>query len=281
VRENALPEYELEIATVTDTGTQRGHNEDFCASFSESGSSAVVGVADGVSSCDGGEVASQLAIEAMLNAYREEPQTMSAGQRLYRAVQSANIEVYDRSSIVPELRGMTTTLTAAAIERAELTVIHIGDSRLYLIRDGTITQLTKDHTVAAERARMGLISEERARNHPDRSVLTRSLGRELIVSRDRISRQLVQGDALILCSDGLYNVLGDAEMERILAERDNRDTSNACRALISEANRRGTPDNLTVAVVRLIGSTPDLPRRRSLGASLRRLLSGKSLHIWS
>jgi serine/threonine protein phosphatase PrpC len=281
VSENALPEYDLEIATVTDTGTHRSHNEDFCASFSESGSSAVVGVADGVSSCEGGEVASQLAIEAMLKAYREEPRTMSSGQRLYRAVQSANIEVYDRSSIVPELRGMTTTLTAAAVERAELTVIHIGDSRLYLVRRGTITQLTKDHTVTAERARMGLISEERARNHPDRSVLTRSLGRELIVSRDRISRQLVQGDALILCSDGLYNVLGDAEMERILAARENRDPSVACRELVDEANLRGTPDNLTVAVVRLTGPTPDLPKKPRLGASLRRLLGGRLLHIWS
>ncbi len=155
------------------------------------------------------------------------------------------------------------------------------NANMRLVRDGTITQLTKDHTVAAERMRMGLISEERASSHPDRSTLTRCLGRELIVARDRISRQLVQGDALLLCSDGLYNVLGDTEMERILAHRENRDVSRACRALLDEANQRGTPDNLTVAVVRMTGPTPGLLPRPGLGTPLLRLLRRRLLQLWS
>jgi serine/threonine protein phosphatase PrpC len=266
--EALMTEYEVEIAAVSDVGTERDHNEDCCGSFVESKSCAIVAIADGVSSSEGGEVASQMAVEIVMRAYREEAPTMSAGQRLYRAVQQANIEVYDRAVVVPELRGMSTTLTAVALERGELTAVHVGDSRLYLLRDAVITQLTKDHTVAAEKVRFGLLSKERARLHADRCVLTRSVGRELIVSRDRLTRQLAQGDVLILCSDGLHNVLSDEEMARIVADRDAR---GGCRALVDAANERRTPDNLTAAVVRMIGPTPSQPQPTGLASTLRRL----------
>jgi serine/threonine protein phosphatase PrpC len=259
------PERHLEIAALSDVGTERGHNEDCWGAFVESETCAIVAVADGVSSSEGGEVASQMAIETMLRAYREEPPTRSSGQRLYNAVQKANIEVYERAYAVPELRGMSTTLTAVALEHGELTAVHVGDSRLYLVRTGTITQLTKDHTLAAERSLAGLFSKEL---QGDRSALTRSVGRELIVSRDRISRRLVQGDVLILCSDGLYNVLTDAEMMQIVADGD---ASSACRALIEEANNRGTPDNLTAAVVRMRRPPLVRPHPRGLVGALRRL----------
>ncbi len=266
--EIVMSEYELEIAAVSDAGTGRDQNEDCCGSFMESRDCAIIGVADGVSSNEGGEVASQMAIEVMMRAYREEAPALSAGQRLYRAVQQANIEIYDRSVVVPELRGMATTLTAVALERGELTAVHVGDSRLYLVHGGTITQLTKDHTVAAEKVRFGLMSKEKALTHADRCALTRSVGRELIVSRDRTTRRLVQGDALILCSDGLYNVLDDAEMMRIVGDRD---AAGACRSLIDAANERGTPDNLTAAIVRMAGPTPGSPEPTGLAGALRRL----------
>ena len=266
-----IGEYELEIGAVTDVGTEREHNEDACGSLVESPACAIVGVADGVSSYAGGEVASQMAIEVLLRAYREEAPGLGAGQRLYRAFQQANIEVYDRAVAVPELRGMATTLTAVALDRGELTAVHAGDSRLYLLRDGAITQLTKDHTSAAEKARLGLISRERARTHPDRSVLTRSVGRELIVSRDRISQRVVHGDALLLCSDGLYNVLDDAVMARLVADRD---APGACRALVDAANARGTADNATAVVVRMVGPTPEAAPRAGIAGRLRRLLGG-------
>jgi len=265
------PEGHLEVAALSDTGTERDHNEDSCGTFLESGACAIVGVADGVSSSEGGEVASQMAIEVTLRACREEAPSRSAGQRLYNAVQQANIEIYERAYAVPELRGMTTTLTAVALDRGELTAVHVGDSRLYLVRAGTITQLTKDHTVAAERLLTGLVSRERAL--ADRSALTRSVGRELIVSRDRISRQLAQGDVLILCSDGLYNVLSDPEMRAIVEDRD---APAACRALIGEANGRGTPDNVTAAIVRMTGPAARRPQPKGLLAALRRLRGGPS-----
>ena len=192
---------------------------------------------------------------------------MATSKRLYRAVQQANIEVYDLATVVPELRGMTTTLTAVVVDRGELTAAHIGDSRLYLLRDGRLTQLTKDHTVAGEKARIGLMSKARAREHPDRSVLTRSLGRELIVPIDRISNRLFRGDALLVCSDGLYNVLDEEQMAPLVARGD---AGAACRSLIDTANGRGTLDNVSAAVLRVLNGperpgSPGRPRRQAPG----------------
>jgi protein phosphatase len=267
--EAASTDWGLEVAAVSDVGTQRAHNEDFCITYLEQPGCAIAAVADGVSGDEGGEVASQTALEALLSAYREDDARQPAGQRLYRAAQNANIAVYDRASVVPELRGMSTTLTAVAVDRGELTCVHVGDSRLYLLSGGSITQLTKDHTIAAERERMGLISAERARTHPDRSVLTRCVGRELIVNRDRLLRRVLQGDALLLCSDGLYNVLSD---EEILSAAYGLPPEPACRRLIDAANARGTPDNVTAAVIRVVGETPAAPPEPGLRGRIRRLL---------
>jgi PPM family protein phosphatase len=261
----------IDLAALTDVGTERDHNEDACG-VSTAGDAVVLAVADGVSSNQGGEVASQMAIEVLLRAYAEEPSDRPAGQRLYRAVQQANIEVYDRSIAVPELHGMATTLVALVVEGGTLTAVHVGDSRLYLCREGRTVQLTKDHTVAAERMRMGMLSAEKARVHPDRSTLTRSLGRELIVSRDRLSQPLAQGDVLIACSDGLYNVLEDEELGALATGAD--DAAAACRALIGAANQRGTGDNVTAGVMRVIGRQPAQPERPGLADRLRRLLGG-------
>jgi protein phosphatase len=259
----------LDIAGLTDVGTGRDHNEDAFGSLLDGETCAVVAVADGVSSQAGGEVASQTAIEVLLGAYREEPAKLGPATRLYRAVQQANIGIYDKAVAVPELRGMATTLTAVVVDGAELTAVHVGDSRLYLLRAGELVQVTKDHTAAADKVRYGLMSKEKARTHPDRSVLTRSVGRELIVSRDRISQPLLQGDLLLLCSDGLYNVLSDEEIARLAA---GGPAEEACRALVDAANGRGTPDNLTAAVVRVLGPTGERPEPAGLATRLRRLL---------
>jgi len=239
----------FDLAALSDVGTTRSHNEDACGHLIESDSTAVVVVADGVGGYEGGEVASSMAVEITLEAWRDSPAAWGAGKRLHRAVQRANIEVYNRALAVPELRGMCTTVTAMAIERGMLSAAHIGDCRLYLLRAGKITQLTKDHTVIGERVRMGLISEEDARNHPKRSSLQRSLGRELIVSVDLITMALVRDDRLVLCSDGLHGVLRDREIDQITNEGDAR---SACHRLIAAANERGTRDNLTAAVFRVI-----------------------------
>lgn len=259
----------FDIAALTDVGTEREHNEDCCGTFLEGPRTAVAAVADGVSGTVAGEEASQKAIEVTLRAFQEQGRDVPIGKRLVQAVQQANIEIYDRALIVPELRGMSTTLTAIAVDGSDLMAAHVGDSRLYLLRDGRITQLTKDHTVTAERVRLGVMSEKKARLHPDRSTLTRSLGRELIVAVDRIQTRVVTGDALILCSDGLYNVLEAEEMTALVA---GRDAVAGARALVAAANARGTNDNLTVALVRIVGALPAVAEPVGLLARLKGLV---------
>jgi PPM family protein phosphatase len=242
----------FDISVLSDVGTNRPDNEDSCGVFIESPDAVIFAVADGMGGYQGGEVASSMAVEITLRFWQESPREWGAAKRLFRAVQQANIEIHNRALAVPELRMMGTTLTAVAIDRGSLAAAHVGDCRLYLIRRRRILQLSKDHTVTGERVRMGLLSEETARLHPERSMLTRNLGHELIASVDRISMPLIQGDRLVLCSDGLYNVLRDPEIEHIAHDRH---CSDAATLLINSANQRGTADNLTVAVFSMMAET--------------------------
>ena len=260
-----IPEPAVTFASLSDEGTERGGNEDACGVHIEGPLHVLVAVADGVGGEEGGEIASQTAIDMTLKTYRESAPAWSPANRLYRAVQQANIEIYDRAQVVTELRRMATTLTAIVVEGGTVYAAHVGDSRLYLIRDGALTQKTKDHTVASARRRAGLISAAAAKRHPERSTLTRSLGRELIAAVDRIAFAVADGDTLLVCSDGLYNVLDDAEL---LAGASADDPSAACRALIDRANAIGTPDNVTAAVVKVRGPLPAAP-----SAGIRGLLS--------
>jgi serine/threonine protein phosphatase PrpC len=252
-----VPEREFHFATLSDVGTERPHNEDACGSLSESQAHLLIAVADGVGGYEAGEVASKTAIDTLLRTYEESNRAWGAEKRLYRAAQQANIEVYDRAIVVPELRGMATTLTALVVDGSRAHVAHVGDSRLYLIRNGRVVQKTKDHTVAASRQRIGLISAAGAKEHPGRSVLTRSVGRDLIAQVDRITFSIEAGDVLVLCSDGLYNVLPDNELKEGVLDKA---PTPACAAIIHAANTRGTPDNLTVAVVQVVGGpSPSKP----------------------
>jgi PPM family protein phosphatase len=251
---SAAPNFDL--ALLTDVGTERLGNEDSCGHLIESDDAVVFAVADGVGGYEGGEVASALAIEVTLRAYRESPQVWGAAKRLNRAVQQANIEIHNKALTVPELHSMATTLTAVAVENGVLYAAHVGDCRLYLARQHKITQISRDHTAVGERVRMGILSPEEARNHPDRSKLLRSVGRDLIVSVDRITMPLIKGDRVIICSDGLHGVMEDHELEHATRELD---PEAACRRMIEEANARGTPDNLTCAVFRMNADTGHVP----------------------
>jgi PPM family protein phosphatase len=259
----------FELAMLSDVGTNRSNNEDSCGYLVEAPDAVVFAVADGVGGYEGGEVASKMAIEITLNAYRDSPREWGASKRLHRAVQTANIEVYNFASTVPELRRMATTLTAVAVENGTLNAAHIGDCRLYLLRAGKITQMSKDHTVVGERVRMGLMSEARAKHHPDRSALLRSLGHELIVSVDRITMPLHKGDELFVCSDGLYTVLEPNELVTLTREFSAED---ACKKLIRNANNLGTADNLTVALFKQLAATPELDPPSGLLGRLKSLL---------
>jgi serine/threonine protein phosphatase PrpC len=237
----------FDLALISDVGTTRQGNEDSCGQSFESDGIALFIVADGVGGYEGGEIASAMVVETTLQAFRSSSPDLSTGKRLHRALQQANMEVHNRALAVPELRRMATTATAIAVNLNEgmLYAAHCGDCRLYRVRDNRIEQLTRDHTVIGERVRMGLMTAERARTHPDRSTLSRSLGQDLIPSIDRLTAPMQQHDRLIVCSDGLWSVIPDTELEKLTRDCD---ADTACRRLIDAANALGTPDNLTVAV---------------------------------
>jgi PPM family protein phosphatase len=253
-----IPEPPVTFATLTDEGTERGHNEDACGTHAEGPLHVLVAVADGVGGEEGGEIASRTAIDETLKAYRESPAAWGPAKRLYRAVQQGNIEIHDRALVVTELRRMATTLTAIVVDSGMLYAAHVGDSRLYLVRRGALLQKTKDHTVAGGRRRAGLISAAAAKEHPERSTLTRSLGRDLIAAVDRLAFPVADGDTLLVCSDGLYNVLDEAEL---LSGASVPDAQAACQALVDRANAIGAPDNVTAAIVKVRGPVPEAPSK--------------------
>jgi PPM family protein phosphatase len=249
-------EQAFDLALLSDIGTKRSNNEDSCGHFIESPVSALFAVADGVGGYEGGEIASRMAIEVTIEAYRESPVAWGASKRLHRAIQRANIEIHDKALTVPELRRMATTLTAVSIDNGMLYAVHVGDCRLHLIRNSQLTQITKDHTMVADRVRMGVMSAARAKDHPERGMLLRSLGHELIASVDRISMPLVERDRLILCSDGLYHMLETDELEAMTRDCD---AETGCRKLVEAANQRGTDDNLTCAIFKMMAPTGHAP----------------------
>ena len=165
-------------------------------------------------------------------------------------MQQANIDIHDLALTVPELRGMATTVTAVAVARGTMAAAHVGDSRLYLVRRGRALQLTKDHTAGP-------------------SVLSRSVGRDLIVAIDRLTRPLERDDVLVICTDGLHNVLQDSDFAALASASE---PERSCRALIDTALARKTTDNVTAAVLRMVGPTPGAPPAGGVGAKLRRLI---------
>jgi protein phosphatase len=177
---------------------------------------------------------------------------------LRRAFHAANLDIYNKAITIPELRGMATTLTATALVGAALVAAHVGDTRLYLLRQGKLTQLTKDHTWVAEQVQYGVISAEQARKHPRRSTLTRCLGRELIVGVDLLTLEARRGDVLLQCSDGLHVVIEDGEMIPLLT----KGPEAACQELIALARLRGAPDNVSAQVAAVLDCPPAAERPR-------------------
>jgi protein phosphatase len=241
---------EPRVALLSEKGPVRAANEDSCGHRAAAATTLVV-VADGVSGYQAADVASQMAVEVTLEAWAKQSTSMRPEARLARAAQEANIAIYDRAMIVPELRGMATTLTAISLAGGQLAAAHVGDSRLYLVRRGRALQLTKDH-------------------RSNKVTLTRSVGRELIVAIDKLTRPLEPGDVLVVCTDGLHNVVADADIARLSGDAD---PATACRALVDAALAAGADDNLTVAVVHAEGgAAAERPASAGLGDRLRRLV---------
>jgi protein phosphatase len=265
----------LETASASHPGLVRRNNEDSLASrLPDNGDAldtkgALFGVADGVGGAAAGEVASREALEALVGEYYSPRAPHPVEQALRQAAQAANLRVFHLAhGPQPELRGMLTTLTALVLAGPQAYLTHVGDSRAYLLREGALTQLTGDHSEAAELLRLRLISPAQARAHPRRSVLTRTLGNHLLLRPD-FSRLPVQGgDRFLLCTDGLWSELDDDTLRRVGQQA----PAAACDELIELACRQGGSDNMTLQVIRVV--EPGRAPAPATGGRLGRLLAG-------
>ncbi len=229
----------IEVAHLSDTGRVRHHNEDRALV-----SGGVLVVADGMGGAKAGEVAAQMAVDAVgaLGA----PITVAD---IRAAVTEANRSIRRLASDEPDKSGMGTTLTAAMMRDGTLDVVHVGDSRAYLWRDSALTQVTEDHSVVAELVRRGSITAEEAESHPHRNVITRALGAEADVEADTVSAPVRDGDVVLLCSDGLSSYVPEATIAAVLEAAPT--LHEAARELVAAANAAGGTDNVTVVLARV------------------------------
>lgn len=244
----------LHVAAQTDRGLVRPNNED---NFFTDINQGLLAVADGMGGHASGEIASKIAIDVLRNYFQQagEGKLSLKGpgydetyadrtNQLYCAIQLANEAIYEAAQGNPSLRGMGTTLAAISIQGKKLSIAHVGDSRVYLIRAGSIEQLTDDHTLVYEQFKRELISKEEAESSTIRHVLTRALGIAPSVDVDLGEMTLANGDVLILCSDGLSEMISDQEI--LVTATSLHDPSTTCRRLIDRANESGGKDNITV-----------------------------------
>jgi PPM family protein phosphatase len=226
-----------QVVSVSDTGRKRRHNEDSYVC-----EPPLFAIADGMGGAQAGEVASDLAATA-IQEHADEPGV--GAERVVSLIQEANRRVYEHASQDSALAGMGTTLTLAVVEEGHVAFGHVGDSRAYLLRDGTLEQVTEDHSLVAELTRAGKLSEEEAESHPQRSVITRALGTDPDVDVDAFTIATHDGDVFLLCSDGLTAMVEDGSIQEILQKR-RSNLQKAAQDLVKAANRGGGEDNITV-----------------------------------
>ena len=248
---------EIEFFQLTDVGCVRELNEDAVGYWSHE-DGLIFAVADGLGGHNAGELASSLALEVLARELDRAPGGWAVSKRLRRAIQEANLAIYNKGVTVPELRGMGTTLTATALVGSTLVAAHVGDCRLYLLRESTLTQLTKDHTWVWEQVQYGLLSPEAARTHPRRSVLNRCLGNDLIVGIDVLSMELHTGDLFVQCSDGVHALLPETEIAAVVRSGT---PASICARLIERAREAGGGDNLSAQIASVVSCPAPTPRR--------------------
>lgn len=240
----------LDHAVASDVGRHRDHNEDR-AGVAELADGLVAVVADGMGGHAAGEVASEIAVTRLLRVAEE-----AADGGLLDALEAAASEAHEaiREAARDGREGMGCTLTAAAVRPGRLELLHIGDSRAYVLSEGKLHQLTEDDTLVQEMVSERVLTAEQARSHPARSVLTQALGVGDAATCKRIETELAGGEILLLCSDGLNGQLRDDRIQFILTHT--RSLASAARRLVEAANRAGGRDNITVLLVRCPGPEP-------------------------
>nr|AYM54064.1 phosphoprotein phosphatase [Byssovorax cruenta] len=235
-------------AGLSDIGKQRIHNEDRFILLPEFN---VFAVADGMGGHQAGEVASRMAANAIAMYFRKGARERSVSDKLRAAVSHANTRIFARSDDSRKHRGMGTTIVAVAYDPslAELFIAHAGDSRCYRVRDGRMRQLTRDHSLVADALLHHPDLSERDLAYLPRNVITRALGVGPSVDLDFRTEHVELGDVYLLCSDGLHGLVSDEAIAAII--KGHESLSDACAALIKEANDKGGRDNITAVLVRI------------------------------
>jgi serine/threonine protein phosphatase PrpC len=244
----------IELASLSDVGCQRQNNEDRYSywepaseeEFRRKGRLAMV--ADGMGGYEGGQEASRIAVDTVERIYAStlynDPQALLTAGFL-----AAHQQIQEQASKNPALRGMGTTCTAIALLGNSLYYAHVGDSRLYMVRDGSISLLTRDHSYVSRLVEDGILSPEQAESHPQRHILTAALGSGAEVFPETRPKPIAleKDDVLILCTDGLWGVVGESELRSAVAGP----PEQACKDLVALAKQRGGPDNITVQLLSL------------------------------
>ncbi len=235
----------MKWAYITDTGLVRASNEDsLCISPEDN----FFAVADGMGGHRAGEVASKTALKLLKQELdRRFSVGEKAGQALVESFKEANRSIFEMSARNPEWQGMGTTVTACVKLDGEILIGQVGDSRAYLLRDNHISQLTEDHSLVQELLKSGSITEEEAFRHPRRNVLTRAVGTGLFLDVDLYRRNVLAGDRLLLCTDGLTRYIRQEEL--FLAVSLAPDLDSAVKDLLRKANTSGGADNITIILV--------------------------------
>ncbi|MBF0104633.1 MAG: Stp1/IreP family PP2C-type Ser/Thr phosphatase [Deltaproteobacteria bacterium] len=245
----------IEAYGLSDVGKKRTRNED---SFLVSDALQLYVVADGMGGHSGGEYASRLAIasiEEVLQSLNSDPEATvisgvnseeaDFGDRLRYSIEVAGQKIFDQALYDPELKGMGTTITSVIFDDTLAYIANVGDSRVYLVRDNKIKQITTDHSLVSEQMKAGLISAKDAKKHSLKNIITRSVGYQEEVEIDIIKMDCLANDKLLLCSDGLTNMVDDESIKEVIASKD---VQSGCRALINLANKNGGDDNVTVVL---------------------------------
>jgi PPM family protein phosphatase len=249
----------IRFAGVTDIGLKRAHNED---SFFLPEADRLVIVADGMGGHASGEVASKMAVDTVAEHFRNTAEDAELtwpfkldgadkydANRLSTGIKLANLRIFDKAQRDEGCHGMGTTIVASLFLDDKVLIGHVGDSRVYRLRDGQLTQLTEDHSLLNDYIRMKRLSSEDVGKFPHKNVIVRALGMKESVQVDLLSDPTKLGDIYLLCSDGLTGMVDDAGLSYIMSEEPDLDA--ACERLIHAANRNGGQDNITCCLARL------------------------------
>lgn len=235
------------LGSKTDSGRSRDNNQDRYFIDEKMG---LFIIADGMGGHQAGEVASEIAVNTIAYFLIKNSKANNSiiYQTIQQAFQEANNKIYTCATSDPDLNGMCTTAVVALYYKNRILIAHVGDSRAYLIRSGRLKRLTQDHSLVEELLRQGDLTAEESRNHHLRHVVTKVLGSEQPVEPEIISMALIEGDFLLLCTDGLTDMVTDEEIRDIILKNDK--LGAICDGLVSSANEKGGKDNITVLLIR-------------------------------